>query len=55
MARLAGTKHRQVPGAHSVLTWPGSQEVALFWHNMIDALGNNEAIRALEAEFGSVP
>ncbi len=55
MARLAGTRHRRAPEAHQILFWPDSQKVALFWHNVIDAPGNDEAIRALEAEFGAVP
>lgn len=55
MARLAGTEHRRVPGPYDAVNWPNSQDVALFWHNMIDNQGNDDAIRTLEAEFGPVP
>ena len=37
------------------MTWPDSQEVALFRRNVTEESGNDEAIRALEAEFGPVP
>lgn len=55
MARLAGSEHRRAVGAMPLVTWPDSQEVALFRGNVVEGSGNDEAVRALEAEFGPVP
>lgn len=55
MARLAGTEHRRASGTLPLVTWPDSQEVALFRRNVTEDSGNDQAIRALEAELGPVP
>jgi hypothetical protein len=50
-ARKAGSLYKKVGGKFRMVSWPGSQESALWDSNEVG--GNDRMIRALEAEFGS--
>jgi hypothetical protein len=53
MARRAGAVHRRVASSWRILSWPRSQEVALF-HSNKHGNGNDQAIRRIEGTLGPV-
>ena len=54
MARLGGIDQTQAARRFRILSWPGSQDVALYHENMLSTR-NDTQIQAMEAAFGPMP
>ena len=54
MARLAGTRHCRARDWFDIVSWPDTQEVALYNDNLLGDR-NDRQIRAMERHFGPVP
>lgn len=54
MARLAGTEQRRTPGRFQEVSWPSSQDSAL-WRRNVGGQENDAQVRAVERAYGPVP